>query len=140
MVDVFWYCLWLVCVIFLFRISDQILGYADPSFDFKTLVIVLGVINGTTYAGGAYFGAKLADLWGAKTIRAYGWLPAIAIAICLPIGVMSFWVSSVWIHLVFTTFLLLFLGIYLGPSFAIAQTLAPVNICLLYTSPSPRDS
>ena len=106
----------------------------DPSFDFKTLVIVLGVINGTTYAGGAYFGAKLADLWGAKTIRAYGWLPAIAIAICLPIGVMSFWVSSVWIHLVFTTFLLLFLGIYLGPSFAIAQTLAPVNMRAMSTA------
>lgn len=106
----------------------------DPSFDFKTLVIVLGVINGTTYAGGTYFGAKLADLWGAKTIRAYGWLPAIAIAICLPIGVMSFWVSSVWIHLVFTTFLLLFLGIYLGPSFAIAQTLAPVNMRAMSTA------
>ncbi|MGB2053875.1 MAG: spinster family MFS transporter [Porticoccaceae bacterium] len=106
----------------------------DPSFDFKTLVIVLGVINGTTYAGGAYFGAKLADLWGAKTIRAYGWLPAIAIGICLPIGVMSFWVSSVWVHLVFTTFLLLFLGIYLGPSFAIAQTLAPVNMRAMSTA------
>ena len=106
----------------------------DPSFDFKTLVIVLGVINGTTYAGGTYFGAKLADLWGAKTIRAYGWLPAIAIGICLPIGVVSFWVSSVWVHLVFTTFLLLFLGIYLGPSFAIAQTLAPVNMRAMSTA------
>ena len=106
----------------------------DPNFNFKTLVIVLGVINGTTYAGGAYFGAKLADLWGAKTVRAYGWLPAIAISICLPIGVMSFWVASVWIHLVFTTFLLLFLGIYLGPSFAIAQTLAPVNMRAMSTA------
>ena len=106
----------------------------DPNFDFKTLVIVLGVINGTTYAGGAYFGAKLADLWGAKTVRAYGWLPAIAISICLPIGVMSFLVASVWTHLVFTTFLLLFLGIYLGPSFAIAQTLAPVNMRAMSTA------
>ncbi|MDC0641364.1 MFS transporter, partial [Porticoccaceae bacterium] len=61
----------------------------DPSFDFKTLVIVLGVINGTTYAGGAFFGARLADRWGAKNIRAYGWLPAIAISICLPIGIGS---------------------------------------------------
>ncbi|MFT5388626.1 MAG: MFS family permease, partial [Porticoccaceae bacterium] len=33
----------------------------DPTFDFQTLVIILGIINGTTYAGGAYFGAKLAD-------------------------------------------------------------------------------
>ena len=106
----------------------------DPNFDFKTLVIMLGVINGTTYAAGVYFGAKLTDIWGAKTIRAYGWLPAMAISLCLPIGVMSFWVSSVWTHLVFMTFLLLFLGIYLGPSFAIAQTLAPVNMRAMSTA------
>ncbi len=106
----------------------------DPSFDFKTLVIVLGVINGTTYAGGAFFGARLADKWGAKNIRAYGWLPAIAIGICLPIGIASFWVSTVWAHLAFTTFFLLFLGIYLGPSFAIAQTLAPINMRAMSTA------
>lgn len=106
----------------------------DPSFDFKTLVIVLGVINGTTYAGGAFFGAKLADYWGAKNIRAYGWLPAIAIGICLPVGIASFWVTTVWAHLAFTTFFLLFLGIYLGPSFAIAQTLAPINMRAMSTA------
>ncbi|HIG67140.1 MAG TPA: MFS transporter [Porticoccaceae bacterium] len=106
----------------------------DPSFDFQTLVIVLGVINGTTYAGGAFFGAKLADKWGAKDIRAYGWLPAIAIAVCMPIGILSFWVASVWAHLACTTVFLLFLGIYLGPSFAIAQTLAPVNMRAMSTA------
>jgi MFS family permease len=106
----------------------------DPSFDFKTLVIILGVINGTTYAGGAFFGAKLADKWGAKNIRAYGWLPAIAIGICLPVGIASFWMTTVWAHLAFTTFFLLFLGIYLGPSFAIAQTLAPINMRAMSTA------
>ena len=106
----------------------------DPSFDFKTLVFVLGVINGTTYAGGAFFGAKLADKWGAKDIRAYGWLPAIAIAVCMPIGILSFWVASVWAHLACTTVFLLFLGIYLGPSFAIAQTLAPINMRAMSTA------
>ena len=100
----------------------------DPAFDFKTLVIVLGIINGTTYAGGAFFGARLADWWGGKNIRAYGWLPAIAIGLCLPIGVATFWVPTVWVHLALTTVFLLFLGIYLGPSFAIAQTLAPINM------------
>jgi MFS family permease len=106
----------------------------DPSFDFQTLVVVLGVINGTTYAGGAFFGAKLADKWGAKDIRAYGWLPAIAIAVCMPIGILSFWVASVWAHLACTTIFLLFLGIYLGPSFAIAQTLAPINMRAMSTA------
>jgi MFS family permease len=61
----------------------------DPSFDFKTMVILLGIMNGTTYAGGAFFGAKLADKWGAKTIRAYGWLPAIAMTCMLAFGNME---------------------------------------------------
>jgi MFS family permease len=56
----------------------------DPDFNFQNLLLILGVINGTTYAGGTFLGARLADSWGAKNIRAYGWLPAIAISLCLP--------------------------------------------------------
>ena len=99
----------------------------DPDFNFQNLLLILGVINGTTYAGGTLLGARLADSWGAKNIRAYGWLPAIAISLCLPIGIISFWVPSVESHLILTTVFLLFMGMYLGPSFAIAQTLAPIN-------------
>ena len=99
----------------------------DPDFNFQNLLLILGVINGTTYAGGTFLGARLADSWGAKNIRAYGWLPAIAISLCLPVGMASFWVPSVESHLILTTVFLLFMGMYLGPSFAIAQTLAPIN-------------
>tara|TARA_A100001015_G_scaffold296487_1_gene376851 strand:- start:929 stop:2149 length:1221 start_codon:yes stop_codon:yes gene_type:complete len=106
----------------------------DPSFDFQTLVIILGIMNGTTYAGGAFFGARLADRWGKKDIRAYGWLPAIAMLLCLPIGIIGWWVDSVEMHLVFATFALLLLGIYLGPSFAIAQTLAPIHMRAMSTA------
>jgi MFS family permease len=106
----------------------------DPNFDFKTLVIILGIINGTTYAGGAFFGARLADKWGKRDVRAYGWLPAIAIAVCLPITLYSWWVPTVEIHLLLTTLFLLFFGTWLGPSFAIAQTLAPVNMRAMSTA------
>ena len=106
----------------------------DPSFDFQTLVIILGIMNGTTYAGGAFFGARLADRWGKKDIRAYGWLPAIAMLLCLPVGIIGWWVDSVEMHLVFATFTLLLLGIYLGPSFAIAQTLAPIHMRAMSTA------
>ena len=106
----------------------------DPSFDFKTMVILLGIMNGTTYAGGAFFGAKLADKWGAKNLRAYGWLPAIAMSITLPLGVWSYWVQSVEANLILSTIYLLFIGIYLGPSFAIAQTLAPINMRAMSTA------
>ena len=106
----------------------------DPSFDFKTLVIILGVINGITYAGGAFFGARLADKWGKKDIRAYGWLPAISIALCLPIGITAWWAPSVEINLIFTSLFLVFMGIYLGPCFAIAQTLAPIHMRAMSTA------
>ena len=106
----------------------------DPSFDFQHLIILLGIINGTAYAGGAFFGARLADKWGSKDIRAYGWVPAIAISLCLPIGIGSFWVSSIEVNLFLSTLFLLFVGIYLGPSFAIAQTLAPINMRAMSTA------
>lgn len=114
--------------------QTKFLGSLDPEFNFKTLVIVLGIINGTTYAGGTYLGAKIADIWSKKDIRAYGWLPAIAISICLPVAILGFWVPTVWSHLITTTILLFFLGMYLGPSFAIAQTLAPINMRAMSTA------
>ena len=71
---------------------------------------------------------------GEKDIRAYGWLPAIAMLLCLPVGIIGWWVDSVEMHLVFATFALLLLGIYLGPSFAIAQTLAPIHMRAMSTA------
>lgn len=106
----------------------------DPSFDFQTLVIILGIVNAVTYAGGAFFGARLADSWGKKDIRAYGWLPAISMALCLPLGIAAWWSASVEANLIFTSLFLVFMGIYLGPSFAIAQTLAPIHMRAMSTA------
>ena len=106
----------------------------DPSFDFQTLVIILGVMNGTTYAAGAFFGARLADKWAKKDVRAYGWLPAISISLALPVALITWWVPSIEVHLVFATLFLLLIGIYLGPSFAIAQTLAPIHMRAMSTA------
>jgi MFS family permease len=106
----------------------------DPSFNFQTLVIILGIINGIAYVGGTYLGAKLADKWAKRDIRAYGWLPAIAISLCLPIGIISFWVVSVEMNLFWSTLFLFFIGVYLGPSFAIAQTLAPIKMRAMSTA------
>jgi len=106
----------------------------DPDYDFRQVIIILGIINGVAYAGGTYLGAKLADKWGEKDLRAYGWVPALAICIALPSGIASFWVGSVNAHLVCAAILLSVLGAYLGPSFAIAQTLAPIHMRALSTA------
>ena len=117
-----------------FAFQTKFLITLDPTFNFRTLVIILGAINGIAYAGGTFFGARLADKWGQKDIRAYGWLPAITITLCLPIGIMSFWATSVAMNLFLTTLFLIFIGAYLGPSFAIAQTLAPINMRAMSTA------
>jgi MFS family permease len=106
----------------------------DPEFDFRTVVVVLGIINGIAYAGGTFFGARIADVLGKKNVRAYGWVPAIAIGIAFPVAILGFWVPSVPLHLATTSLLLLCLGVYLGPSFAIAQTLAPIHMRAMSTA------
>ncbi|MDC3263433.1 MFS transporter [Pelagibacterales bacterium] len=106
----------------------------DPTFNIQKLVIILGIINGVAYVGGTYFGAKLADRWGKKDIRVYGWLPAITILLCLPIGILSYWAPSVEMNLLWTSLFLVFIGVYLGPSFAIAQTLAPIKMRAMSTA------
>ena len=52
----------------------------------------------------------------------------------LPIGLAAWWSTSIEMNLVFTTLFLLFMGVYLGPSFAIAQTLAPINMRAMSTA------
>jgi MFS family permease len=106
----------------------------DPTFNIQKLVIILGIINGVAYVGGTYFGAKLADRWGKRDIRVYGWLPAITILLCLPIGILSYWAPSVEMNLLWTSLFLVFIGVYLGPSFAIAQTLAPIKMRAMSTA------
>ena len=106
----------------------------DPTFNFQKLVIILGIINGVAYVGGTFFGAKIADIWAQKDIRAYGWLPAIAILLCLPISIGSYWVSSVEMNLIWSALFLVFAGVILGPSFAIAQTLAPIKMRAMSTA------
>ena len=46
----------------------------------------------------------------------------------------AWWSSSIEMNLVFSTLFLLFLGVYLGPSFAIAQTLAPISMRAMSTA------
>ena len=106
----------------------------DPTFNIQKLVIILGIINGVAYVGGTYFGARLADRWGKKDIRVYGWLPAVTILLCLPIGILSYWAPSVEMNLLWTSLFLVFIGVYLGPSFAIAQTLAPIKMRAMSTA------
>ena len=110
----------------------------DPSFkepqNYKWLMNNLGVMNGVAYGIGTYGGALLADKLGKKNVGAYGWLPGAVLIIGAPALIYAFWVDNIVMHLILLTVYLVAAGVYLGPSFAIAQTLAPIRMRAMSTA------
>lgn len=114
--------------------QTKFLVQLDPELNLKRTLIWIGIINGTFYALGTYLGAKAVDKRAQKDVRAYGYIPALCILLALPLGVASFWAGSVNQHLMFAAPFQFLIGVYLGPSFAIAQTLAPIHIRAMSTA------
>lgn len=114
--------------------QTKYLRLLDPDFSPRTFIIWIGIINGTFYVAGTYFGAKLVDLKAKVDIRAYGTIPAISILLAFPLAIATFWAPSIAMHLMIGAILQLCLGVYLGPSFAIAQTLAPIKLRAMSTA------
>jgi len=101
---------------------------------FRWLMMWMGLIHLIGYGGGTYFGALLTEKLAKKNISAYGWVPGIALLIGVPVLMAAFWVDQIGLHLVLVTIYLLCAGAYLGPSFAAAQTLAPINMRAMSTA------
>jgi len=111
-------------------------GQAESPVGFKTMMYTLGLINMIAYGFGTWLGGYLADRFAKKNnnVRAYAFIPALTVICALPLAILSFWVSTVWAHMAIISVFVVFLGMYLGPSFAIAQTLAPVNMRAMSTA------
>jgi len=63
-----------------------------------------------------------------------GTIPAIAVFLAMPLAIAAFWAPTIALHLAIGAALQLCLGVYLGPSFAIAQTLAPIKLRAMSTA------
>ena len=99
-----------------------------PEHGVGRLLIVLGLINGILYTAGIWIGGVLADRWGAKNKAAYALVPAFGLILAIPFLIAIFWLKSLGLLLGAMAIYLVLTGFYLGPSFAIAQTLAPVKV------------
>lgn len=106
----------------------------DPHYSFSRLMTILGLINGIAFGAGTYFGGLLAERWARTNVRAFALVPAITTAIGTPFFVASFWVHRIDVYLACIAVYLLMAGCYLGPSFAIAQTLAPISARAMSTA------
>jgi len=120
-----------------YAISTWIIDYYVRAFaglDITQLLIVFGIINGTAYALGVWLGGYIADRWGKSNKKAYALLPAIALIIGVPAFYVSLQVQDLWLSVGLMALLLFTSGSYLGPSFAMAQTLAPLNVRAMSTA------
>jgi len=106
----------------------------DPEYSFTRLMTILGLINGVAFGAGTYFGGLVAERWGATNVRAYALVPGLTTAFGIPFFVAAFWVEQIDVYLACIAVYLLMAGCYLGPSFAIAQTLAPISARAMSTA------
>lgn len=107
---------------------------SHPELGLTNTLFWLGIINGTAYVLGVFIGGNLVDRLAKKNKSAYGWVPVGALALNLPFFLGAMWIDDpVW-SLVFWWPSHLLTGFYLGPCFALAQTLAPVSIRALSTA------
>jgi MFS family permease len=107
---------------------------SHPEFPRLAVTFWLGIISGTAYVAGTFLGGAIVDKLAAKNRSAYGIVPAIALLLHGPFFLAAMWVGSPLWSLIFWAPAHLLIGFYLGPSFALAQTLAPVSIRALSTA------
>ncbi len=106
----------------------------ETTYGFRWMMYVLAFLNLVPYGLGTYFGGAITEKFARKNVSFYGIVPAVSVLICLPLALAVFWAPTVPLHLLFGGAFLFFNGMYLGPSFAIAQTLAPVNMRAMSTA------
>ncbi|MEM9014742.1 MAG: MFS transporter [Pseudomonadota bacterium] len=95
---------------------------------YTEITVPLAFLNGVIYGVGTYMGGYLTDRFGKSNKAVYALFPGIAMAITIPFGWASVWAPTPVLSFSAAAFFLFCIGIYLGPSFALAQTLAPVRL------------
>lgn len=95
---------------------------------YTQITVPLGLLNGVAYTLGTYLGGALVDRFALKDKGAYGWIPAVGMLVTIPAGALSLWAPTPFWAFFWTAPFLVGLGLYLGPSMSMIQTLAPVNL------------
>lgn len=92
------------------------------------ITLPLGLLTLVFYSFGTWLGGWLTDRYGARSKAAYGIIPAISLAALAPVSLMVLFSASPFWAFAWTAPMQVLLGIYLGPSFALIQTLTPVRL------------
>lgn len=101
---------------------------------YKWLMFWFGLLHLIGYGAGTYFGALITEKLAKKNVSFYGIMPGAVLLVGVPALIAAFWVQNIAVHLALITVYLISAGVYLGPSFATAQTLAPINMRAMSTA------
>lgn len=111
---------------FFFRVHGVEVAELAARFGLKSagfLGLALGLIGGTAGVIGAWFGGILADRLGAKDLRAYVIVPAIASLITIPFYILAVSVGSPMAAICILTIPVLLGTLWYGPVYATAQSI-----------------
>jgi MFS family permease len=100
----------------------------DGMSGIQLLFIAQGLVNATFYIGGVALGGVIADRWARRSTAGIALTPIVGLVIAVPIFMLGVWSGAVWPTLFCLGLFLFFSGFYLGPSFSVAQNLAPVRV------------
>jgi MFS family permease len=111
---------------FFFRVHGPEVAELAARFGLKSagfLGLALGLIGGTAGVIGAWFGGILADRLGAKDLRAYVIVPAIASLVTIPFYILAVSVGSPMAAIGILTVPVLLGTLWYGPVYATAQSI-----------------
>ena len=102
--------------------------------EFTQLTVILGVLSGLAFGLGTFMGGWLTEKLSQKDKANYMRIPALAMLLCAPAAAVQMLTGDMTTSLVFAGLVQMLLGIYLAPTFSLAQTLAPIEIRALSTA------
>jgi MFS family permease len=85
----------------------------------------LGIIGGLAGTLGSWVGGQIADRWGARDLRVYGSVPALAVLISAPVAVLLYATPSAVLALSLIAVTNFVGTIWYGPVYASAQGMVP---------------
>ncbi|THD65921.1 MFS transporter [Phenylobacterium sp.] len=87
--------------------------------------VALGVIGGVAGTLGSWTGGQIADRWGARDLRVYGSVPALAVVISVPAAITLYLTPSVPLALSLIAVTNFVGTLWYGPIYASAQGMVP---------------
>ncbi|MFL5298496.1 MAG: spinster family MFS transporter [Phenylobacterium sp.] len=113
---------------FFYRVHGPEVAQLAAQFGMKKGAFIglsLGVIGGVSGTFGSWVGGQVADRWGARDLRIFGSLPAIAVVVSFPFTVMIYTTPNTALALGLYTFPAFLATLWYGPIYASAQGMVP---------------